>query len=176
MIDLAQSQLEEFRDQLQARGQRPSMVTPGASLDLIEAMHVVEEYGPMCEAMYLIMAADRRVLNVEREVLRGALDVLSDGRVRTAHMEAMIDSSSRRVTRMGEMGCLEACIEALKDDPIRAETTVLCAAAVAAADNRVTPEERALFEKLVEGLEMSQERASELLDGLVAQVAAKSKR
>ena len=88
MIDLAKSQLIVLREELQQRGQRPSMVSPGASLDLVEAMHVVEEYGAMCEAMYLIMAADRRVLNVEREVMRGALDVLSDGRVRTAHMEA----------------------------------------------------------------------------------------
>ena len=63
---------------------------------LIEAMDILEQYGALCEALYLMMAADRRVLNVEREVMRGALDIVSDGRVRTAHMEAMIDAAARR--------------------------------------------------------------------------------
>ena len=52
---------------------------------------------------------------------------------------------------------------------------MLCAAAVAVADNQVTPEERALFEKLAAGLEIDQKRADEILNGLVDNVATKKK-
>lgn len=167
VFPLHKRRLESLRDELQRRGDRPSLNLPTARLDLVEAMSVVEEYGPLCEAMYLMMAADRKVLNVERMVLRGALDVLSGGRVRTAHMESMIDASSKRVAELGEAGCLAECINALKSDPIRAEITVVLAAAVAAADNHVSPEERALYHKLIEGLGISDERADALLSDLL---------
>lgn len=168
MLQLTQRKLESLRDQLKARGRRPSMVFPSASPQVIEAVELLEEYGPMCEALYLMMAADRRVLNVEREVARGALDVLSDGRLRTVHMEAMLDSSARRVAERGEDRCLADVIESLRSDPVRAETTVLLAAAVAAADNEITPEEHALLDRLARGLDLGEARANELLEELSA--------
>ncbi len=164
---LSTETLELLRDKLQSRGQRPSMLLPTARVDLIEALQIVEEYGAMCEVMYLMAAADNKVLNVEREVMRGALDVLSNGLVRTAHMEAMIDSSSRRIATKGADGCLEASIDALANDPVRAETTMLLAAAVAAADGEVSSEEEALLTKLASGLGISEARAKELLEQLV---------
>lgn len=166
-LKLPVQKLAALRDRLQARGQRPSMVVPRGGLDAVEAMAVVQEYGDMCDVMYLMMAADRRVKNVEREVMRGALDVLSGDRVRTAHMEAMIDASTRRVARHGEEQCLRRAIESLRQDPARAELMVVLAAAVAWADNLVTPEEHALFSKLVTGLEIGERRAQELLDELL---------
>jgi tellurite resistance protein len=166
MLQLTQRRLESLRDQLKARGRRPSMVFPSASPQVIEAVELLEEYGPMCEALYLMMAADRRVLNVEREVARGALDVLSDGRLRTTHMEAMLDSSARRVAEHGVERCLADVIESLRSDPVRAETTVLLAAAVAAADNEITPEEHDLLDRLARGLELGEARANELLEEL----------
>jgi hypothetical protein len=66
MIRLSTTRLQALRDELRARGQRPSMVFPKASQNVIEAMQMVEEYGALCEAMFLMMAVDRRVLNVER--------------------------------------------------------------------------------------------------------------
>lgn len=129
---------------------------------------MVTEYGRLAEAMYLMMAADRRVLNVERMVLRGALDLLSKGRVRTAHMEAMMEASAKRVAELGEERCLMDCIEALKEDPIRAEMVAVLAAAVAVADNVVSEEERLLYDRLISGLGLSEARADELLVGLLA--------
>jgi tellurite resistance protein len=166
MLRLALSALEELRDKLQRRGQRPSMILPSANPNIVEAIQIVEEFGHICEAMYLVMAADRRVFNVEREVLRGALDVLSNGRVRTAHMEAMLDASARRAASEGEEKRLRKVIEALRDDPVRAETTVLLAAAVAAADGKIVPEEQAIFNALARGLDIDENRANELLGQL----------
>lgn len=166
MLQHAMPRLERLRDELERRGSRRSVAFPTTNAALIEAMEVVEEYGPMCEAMYLMMAADKRVLNVERMVMRGALDVLSNGRVRTAHMEAMIDASSKRVAEVGEERCLEDVIARLAGDPVRAETTVLLSAAVAVADGAVTPEESRLYDKLCEGLGLDEERAAALLEEL----------
>ena len=163
-VTLSTAALEHLRDQLRVRGQRPSMVIgPKTSVDLVEAMHIVEEYGAMCEAMYLMMAADQRVVNAEREVLRGALDVLSSGRVRTVHMDAMLDAAARRIGAEGTKQRLAKVIEALKGDPARAEATVILAAAVAAADNRIVPEEHALLDELFTGLGIDDGRANEIL-------------
>lgn len=142
------------------------MVYPTAAPNVIEAIHVVEEYGALCEAMFLMMAADRRVLNVEREVLRGALDVLSDGRVRTAHMEAMLDAAAKRLAEEGFEKRLSKVIEALRDDPVRAELTLVLAAAIAAADGKIVPEEHELFDDLARGLELDASRASSILTEL----------
>jgi tellurite resistance protein len=166
MFKLPVEELEQLRDRLQVRGQRPSMVIPESSRDVAEAIAVVEEYGGMCEAMYLMMAADRRVRNVEREVLRGALDILSEGRVRTAHMEAMLDASCRRVAEHGEDECLKRITEALGRDSVRAEITVILAAAVAAADGEVCPEEHALLGRLAAALHLDETRARRVLEKL----------
>jgi tellurite resistance protein len=163
MIDLPTDRLHALRDELQARGQRPSMVIPRVAPDVVEALGIVEQYGALCEAMFLMMAADRRMRNVEREVLRGALDVLSDGRVRTAHMEAMLDAAARRLADEGLERRRTHVIEALRDDPVRAEVTLVLAAAVALADGVITPEEHALFDELARGLGLAPTRADDIL-------------
>jgi len=168
VFKLPSEKLNELRDRLRDRGQRPSMVVHVATADLAEVLEVVEEYGAMCEAMYLMMAADRRVLNVEREVMRGALAIISNERVRTSHMEAMIDASARRVAEHGEDWCVQRIIESVRGDQVRAETTVVLAAVVAAADQLVTPEEHALLKKLVVGLDIDESQAERLLDEMLA--------
>lgn len=166
MLRLPRKKLEQLRDRLQASGRRPSLIMPTSSPNLIEAIQILDEFGLMCEALYLVMAADRRVLNVEREVMRGALDVVSSGRVRTAHMEAMIDAAARRVAEQGELERLKRVIEALQDDPVRAEATVILAAAIAAADGVITKEEHAMLDRLADGLGVDQSRAIAALEEL----------
>lgn len=167
MFELPTSKLQQLRDRLQQRGERRSIVRqPLSSRDLAEAVAVVEEYGPLCDILYLMMAADRRVLNVERQVMKGALDVLSGGRVKTAHLEALLDGSARRVAELGEERCLERALERLEEDPVRAEVTVLLAAAVALADGALVPEEQVLLGRLAAAFRMDQAQAAALLDEL----------
>jgi tellurite resistance protein len=178
MIRLPTERLLALRDELQTRGQRPSMVFPSAEPQVVEAVHIVEEYGALCEAMFLMMAADRRVLNIERQVLRGALDVLSDGRVRTAHMEAMLDAAAKKLAEQGVERRRQRVIDTLRDDPVRAEVTLVLAAAVALADGKIVPEEHELFAALAKGLELEQSRAdailAELMGGLTPAANAPS--
>lgn len=158
--------LTALRDRLKQLGTRNSMRFPSASLDIVEVMTTLENYGPMCEAMYLMMAADGRVLNVEREVLRGALEIVAKGQVRTAHMEAMLDAAARASAREGTERRLESVIESLRDDPVKSEMAVVLCAAVAAADDKVTEDEHSLFERLASGLGITEQAANRLLNDL----------
>lgn len=166
--ELTIEKLEHLRERLKSLGNRPSMRFPSASLHIVEIMTTLENYGPMCEAMYLMMAADGRVLNVEREVLRGALEIVAEGQVRTAHMEAMLDAAAKASATQGTERRLQSVIEALKGDPIKAEMVVVLCAAVAVADEQVTQEEHDLFEKLTSGLGITEAAANRLLTELSA--------
>jgi tellurite resistance protein len=146
------------------------MQFPRASAEVVEAIDAIERYGPMCEAMYLVMAADGRVLNVEREVLRGALEVLGEGHVRTAHMESMLDAAARASASQGGARRLAAVIEALQGEPVKAELVCVLCAAVALADKRVSEQEQKVLESLAAGVGLGQQRAAELLQELEAQL------
>lgn len=172
MIRLPIERLRALRNELRTRGQRHSINFPSASPSVVEAVSIVEEYGAVCEAMFLMMAADHRVLNVERQVLRGALDVLSEGRVRTSHMEAMLDAAAKRLAEDGTEKRRQKVIDALRYDPVRAELTLVLAAAVALADGEMVPEEHELFEALCKGLELEESRAAEILADLTKPEAA----
>jgi tellurite resistance protein len=151
------------------------MVFPSAAPSVIEAVTVVEEYGVLCEAMFLVMAVEKRMLNVQRELLRGALDLLSNGRVRSSHMEAMLDAASRQLAEDGMERRCQHVIAALRDDPVRAETTLVLAGAIAAADGKISESEQGLLDRIVEGLGVGQDRLSEILRELTAAPSAVAK-
>jgi tellurite resistance protein len=175
MSKLPTARLLALRDELQRRGQRRSMVFPSATPNIVEAVTVVEEYGALCEAMFLVMAVEKRMLNVQRELLRGALDVLSNGRVRSSHMEAMLDAASKRLVDEGIDRRCESILAALRDDPVRAETTLVLAGAIAAADGKISDREQALLDRFVDGLGVGQDRLSEILRDLTATTNAAAK-
>jgi hypothetical protein len=168
MSKLPTARLLALRDELQRRGQRRSMVFPSAAPNVVEAVAVVEEYGTLCEAMFLVMAVEKRMLNVQRELIRGALDVLSNGRVRSSHMDAMLDAASKHLAEDGiELRC-QRIIDALRDDPVRAETMLVLAGAIAAADGKISDSEQALLDTFVDGLGAGQDRLSGILRELTA--------
>ncbi len=173
MLNLTRAKLEPLRQALHERGARPSVVLPAVpnAAELIDALNLVSEWGAFVEAMYLMMAADHRVKNVEREVLRGALLLVSEERVRTRHMEAMLDAAMKRVMVEGPEKRLAAVIEALKGDRARAESAVVVAAAIAVADLQVVPEEHALLAELARGLGIDAARAEALVTEMGAATA-----
>jgi len=175
MSKLPTARLIALRDELHHRGQRRSMIFPSAAPNVVEAVAVAEEYGALCEAMFLVMAVEKRMLNSQRELLRGALDVLSSGRVRTSHMEAMLDHASKRLVEDGMELCCQRIIAALRDDPVRAETTLVLAGAIAAADGKISDSEQELLDRFVDGLGVGQDRLSEILRELTAATNAAAK-
>jgi tellurite resistance protein len=177
MLKLTRESLDPLREALRERGARASIVLPMGpnAAELVDALALVEEWGAFVEAMYLMMAVDKRVLNVEREVLRGALLLLSDERVRTRHMEAMLDAAMRKVMAEGQEMRLATVIESLKGNRAKAESAVVVAAAVAAAEMKVVPEEHALLAELARGLGVDEARAEKLLGDMAIEAISKSK-
>jgi tellurite resistance protein len=174
MIWLTQSTLFRLRDQLQQRGQRPSVIFPSGDIpkDVLELVNVSAEYGPLCEAMYLMMSADSAVTNEEREVLKGALRALSGDSIRGTHIESMLDQASKNVAEQGRDRRMEEVVSQLRDDPARAEVAFVLAAAIAFADNAIADEENETLNALAEGLAIDDSRANELLDSVEADLAS----
>lgn len=174
MIWLSNSTLARLRDQLQARGQRPSVVAPegNVSPEAMELMGVVAEYGPLCEAMYLMMSADGKISNDEREVLKGALRNLSGDSIRTAHMDAMLDEAEKNAAEHGREQRLGEVVAQLHEDGARAEVAFVLAAAIAFADNAIADEENETLNTLAEGLGIDEGRANQLLDDVEADLAS----
>jgi tellurite resistance protein len=166
MIWLSNSTVARLRDQLQARGQRPSIVAPETNMspETVEMLNVVAEYGPLCEAMYLMMSADGKIGNDEREVLKGALRNLSGDAIRSAHIESMLDDAGKRVVDQGREARMKEVVSALHEDKARAEVAFVLAAAIAFADNAIADEENETLNELAEGLGIDEARANELLD------------
>lgn len=169
MVRLTDAALERLRDRLRSRGERPSLILPNlanTSAAVLEAVQIVTEYGALCEAMFLVMLADGRVKNVERDVLRGALRILSNDHVRSSHIESMLDSAARNVAEQGVKARLDEVIVRLRDDRARAEIVYVLAAAIAAADQTIVPAEEEILAALGEGLGINEHRANELLHEL----------
>jgi uncharacterized tellurite resistance protein B-like protein len=173
MIWLSNSTLLRLRDQLKSRGQRPSLLAPapGMSPDDVEAMAIQEEYGPLCEAMFLMMSADGTVGDEERTVLKGALRNLSGDSIRGAHMDAMLDTANKNVGEQGREARMKEVVEQLHEDRARAEVAFVLAAAIAFADNAIADEENETLNSFAEGLGIDEGRANQLLDEVEADLA-----
>jgi tellurite resistance protein len=173
MIWLSNSTLARLRDQLRTKGQRPSVVAPSGAMspDAVEMMQILAEYGPLCEAMYLMMSADGKVTGDEREVLKGALRNLSADGLRTAHIEAMLEAASKNVSEQGRDKRMQEVINTLHEDKVRAEVAFVLAAAIAFADNAIADEENDTLNAMAEGLGIDDTRANELLDSVEADMS-----
>lgn len=173
---LSDTTLTRLRDRLREHGQRPSIVASPAAVTP-EALALAQfnaDFGALCEAMYLMMSADGKVTNDEREVLKGALRTLTFDEIRGFHVEAMLDAASRRIADQGREARLEAVMDELQGDQTRAETAFLLAAAVAFADNAIDDSENELLNQLAEGLGIDEERANALLDEAEADLGSNS--
>lgn len=151
------------------------MALPGGVTNLepeaAELAVVSAEYGPICEAMYLMMSADGKITSEERDVLKGALRNLSEDSVRSVHIETMLDQAAKAVADQGRDARLHEVIERLHEDPARAEVAFVLAAAVAFADSAIADEENETLNMLAEGLGIDEKRADELLDNVEADLA-----
>ena len=173
MIWLSNSTLARLRDQLRVRGQRPSIATaePGLGPDALALLSADAEYGPLCEAMYLMMAADGDVGVEERDVLKGALRNLSDDGLRSATIDALLANAEERIGREGKEARLQDVGHSLSGDSARAEVTFVLAAAIAFADNAIADQENETLNELAELLGIDENRANQLLDDVEQDLA-----
>jgi uncharacterized tellurite resistance protein B-like protein len=172
MIWLSNSTLARLRDQLKATGQRASIVA--GNHESVDAAQVQADYGPLCEAMYLMMSADGNVSGDERDVLRGALRNLSGDMLRTADIDALVGGAEARVLAEGRQPRMHAVAAELGSDRARAEVAFVLAAAIAFADNAIANGENETLDALADLLAIDEERAEKLLDEVENDLASES--
>ncbi len=167
MIRLPTAAITALRNRLRERGARPSISLPSAvaSADELLEQMIVEHYGPLCEAMYIMMAADGTISGAERDVIRGALRELDD-RVRSRHVEGMLAAAADALAKEGQDARIAAIGETVGDDEARAEAAVLLAAAVAYADGEIADAEDAVILALLEALHVTHDRMRQLIGSL----------
>ena len=174
MIWLSNSTLARLRDQLRSTGQRASIAVD--SPNALSAERVEAEYGPLCEAMYLMMSADGTVSEPERDVLRGALRNLSGDALRSVEIDALVGGAAARVEAEGRDARMKAVASELDGDRGRAEVAFVLAAAIAFADNAIADGENETLDALADLLAIDESRAETLLDEVEADLAAESQR
>jgi len=168
MFWLSTSTVVRLRDQLRAAGRRGAFsvaAEPGRSTpDDVDALEA--EYGPLCEAMYLMMSADGEVAPQEREVLSGAMRNLSGNALDGELVEKLLERAEAHAEEQGRDSRLRQVIESLSHDKARAEVAFVLAAAIAFADDTIADEENEMLDTLAEGLGIDESRADELLDAV----------
>ena len=162
-----------LRDALLQSGRRPSFVASSAYETLTrEGLLSPDELGalsrvdPLAETMFLMMAADNKVTDSERDAVRGAIRGLTDSGLRTGTINVMLENYQRRLEKDGREERLREIAETIAEEPTEAESAFALAAAVALADDEVADEENSLINQLAEWFGITPERTAEILDQL----------
>jgi tellurite resistance protein len=165
--------IARLRDALLQSGRRPSMILSPAYEILArqgllspEEMAALERVDSHAEVMYLMMAADGQVTDVERDAVRGAIRGLTGNLLRSGTIDTMLANYATRLAEQGRDLRLQEIAETLSDVPVEAESAFSLAAAIALADDEVAEEENAFINQLAEWFGLSQERANAILDAL----------
>jgi uncharacterized tellurite resistance protein B-like protein len=165
--------IERLRDALLLSGRRPSMVVSSAYETLTreglltpEEVGSINRVGPLAETMFLMMAADGTLAEVERDAVRGAVRGLTDNLLRTGTINVMLEGYEKRLADSGRDARLQEIAEEIAEDPHEAEGAFALAAAIALADDQVSDEENEFINQLAEWFGISAERAAEILDQL----------
>jgi uncharacterized tellurite resistance protein B-like protein len=165
--------IARLRDALLQSGRRPSLVASSAYETLTregllspEEVGSVNRVGPLAESMFLMMAADGKIADAERDAVRGAVRGLTDNLLRSGTINVMLEVYDKRLTEHGRDARLQEIAEEIAEDPNEAEAAFALAAAVALADDAVTDEENAFINQLAEWFGISEDRASQILDQL----------
>ncbi len=165
--------IERLRDALLQSGRRPSVVLSSAYETLTregllssEELSALNRVEPLAEAMFLMMAADGVVAEVERDAVRGAIRGLTDDLLRTGTINVMLENFAQRLSEQGRDARLQEIAAELGDEKSEAEGAFALSAAIALADDSITEEENAFINQLADWFGVAPERAGEILDQL----------
>lgn len=167
------ARIERLRDRLLGQGSptvAPPPPAPGSApprkppaSQRPEDVAIYARLRPFAEAVYLVVSADRAVSEHERNALRGALRILTEGALSSAAMGAMLDEFDRALERDGYELRLDAVAAELYGDLADHELALALAAAAATADGELDAAERTTLESLAERLGVSQAQLETLL-------------
>lgn len=172
-INIQPKTIERLRDTLRDSGQREAeVVSPAfetlARAGLLSASEkaAVQRIEPLAEVMYLTMAADGIVLEIERDVMRGAIIGLSNREINAGTVTVLLENFAKTLAHSTHEERLKTVCEKLKTDAASAEGAFVLAAAVAFADDAIVEEEQEFINHLASLLGISEKRAQQLLGEL----------
>jgi tellurite resistance protein len=172
-MKLQTATVRRLSEALLQSGRRPSVVTSSAYETLTregllspEETQALARVDPLAETMFLMMAADGKVEEAERDAVRGAIRGLTDDIIRSGTIKVMLENYQQKLEEEGREARLQEIAEAIAEEPSDAEGAFALAAAVALADDDVADEENELINQLAEWFGISDERAGEILDQL----------
>ena len=118
--------IERLRDALLHSGRRPSIVPSSAYETLTrEGLLTPEEVGsihlvgPLAETMFLMMAADGVLADVEQDAVRGAIRTLTNDVLRTGTINVMLEGYAKRLADSGREARSRRSPRKLRKIPIR---------------------------------------------------------
>ncbi|HEY6724930.1 MAG TPA: TerB family tellurite resistance protein [Polyangiaceae bacterium] len=165
--------IARLRDALLESGRRPSTVLSSAYEALTRAallspeeMAALNRVDPLAETMFLMMAVDGKVAEIERDAVRGAIRGLTDNVLRTGTINVMLETYAERLAAQGRDQRLHEIAEDIADAPSEAEGAFALAAAVAYADDEIDASENEFINQLADWLGISPARAEQILDQL----------
>ena len=165
--------IRRLKDALLQSGRRPSTVMSSAYEVLTrqgmltpQETAALSRVDPMAETMFLMMAADGKVAEAERDAVRGAIRGLTDNLLRSGTIKVMLEVYEKRLLDQGRESRLQEIAETLAEDQHEAEGAFSLAAAVALADDEIHDEENSLINQLAHWFGISKERADQILDQL----------
>jgi tellurite resistance protein len=165
--------IQRLSEALLQSGRRPSVVLSSAYETLTregmlspEELAALNRVDPLAETMFLMMSADGRIADEERDAVRGAIRGLTDNLLRSGTINVMLENYQRRLEEDGKDERLRQIADEIAEEPSEAEGAFALAAAVALADQEVAEEENALINQLADWFGISEGRASEILDQL----------
>ncbi|TXS95183.1 hypothetical protein FV139_04595 [Parahaliea maris] len=156
--------IRRLRDALVERGRLPTTVTAAPVAAQREA--TAARIAPFVETMFLMMLADGREDPAEKDVIRGAIDLLAQGYLEQSELDELLARCRHNVATGGVEVCLQALGAQLCGDSTDRETAFTLAAVVALADEQVQPSEQELVASVAEWYGVSSRRASAILGDL----------
>ena len=165
--------IRRLSEALLQSGRRPSVVLSSAYETLTrEGMLSPEESAaltrvdPLAETMFLMMSADGRIADEERDAVRGAIRGLTDNLLRSGTINVMLENYEQRLAEQGRDARLHEIAEEIAEERSEAEGAFALAAAVAMADNEIAEEENEFINQLADWFGIADDRATEILDQL----------
>jgi len=131
-----------------------------------EEVAAINRVDPLAETMFLMMSADGKVAEEEKDAVRGAIRGLTDNLIRSGTINVMLENYEARLAEEGKDQRLHEIAETICEDASEAEGAFALAAAVALADEEVADEENALINQLADWFGIPAARAEEILDQL----------
>jgi uncharacterized tellurite resistance protein B-like protein len=172
-MNIQTATIRRLRDALLQSGRRSEAVESSAYETLTRAgllsedeQAAVKRVDPMAETMFLMMSADGKVAEAERDAVRGAIRGLTGSILHDGTIQVMLEAYEEALARDGRKARLKRIGELLSEHESDREGAFALAAAVALADDEVTEEEENLVEQLAGWFGISTERAEKILDQL----------